>query len=214
MKNGFGHRWAAGLAVVALLALGAFVANAANSPLRSPPAAPKIATVDLEDVIGGLNERTDKEKALKAAGEEAQKRLLALKAEFDADKAKLEAMPNTPPKFTAAKALREKAIEIEWRERNEQRLLTEMKADMIRDLYSKITEVVGRMAKAEGYQMVLASDQKAAINSSDLDSVMRSIAIKRMLYVDPALDITPDVVKMLNNEYAAFGGKSAAPKTP
>ena len=87
-----------------------------------------------------------------------------------------------------------------------------MQAEMLRELYLKINAAVQFLAKRDGYQLVLTSDEKVPVNAGDPDSVLRAISLKRMLYVDPAMDITPDVVSYLNLGYAT--GTSPAKKTP
>ena len=50
------------------------------------------------------------------------------------------------------------------------------------------------------------------VAKDDAEAAQRSIALKRMLYVDPRHDITADLITNMNNEYAAAGGKAPKPE--
>lgn len=225
MTIGISRRWmmvlALGLASVgaAMPASARLVAPRAStmeSTLEAapvPPAAPMIATVDLEEVIKGLKEREDKEKALKSMQEDYQKRVNNLAEEAKNAKSKLDNEPDGPGKIAMAKEVREKLIRAEFEKQYAEKILAEMKGEMLRELYNKINDAVAKIAKQMGVMLVLTNDSKVGVNSADPDSVLRAIALKRILYVDSSLDITGDVVQYLNNQYAAGPSAGAAPKT-
>ena len=98
------------LGMVACVGAGALVSRAATGPAVAsrPPAAPVIATVDLEEILRGLKEREDKEKALAAKTEEYKQKVAALQEELKSDKAKFEAETEGPAKVALGKAMREK----------------------------------------------------------------------------------------------------------
>ncbi|HVU64363.1 MAG TPA: OmpH family outer membrane protein [Phycisphaerales bacterium] len=213
MMIGMSRRWLAGLAL-GLAGLGAagpahasrITRPAPERPLEAapvPPAAPVVATVDLEEVIKGLKEREDKEKALKGTQDDYQKRVNDLADEAKNAKSKLENMPDGPDKIAMAKTVREKLIRAEFEKQYAERVLAEMKGEMLRELYNKINDAVQKVAKQNGYQLVLTSDAKVQVNPGDPDSILRAIALKRILYVDPSMDITNDIIQYLNNQYAA-----------
>jgi Skp family chaperone for outer membrane proteins len=206
------NRWMAALAMAACVVGGTWVATraTASSPMAAPPAAPVVATIDMEEIIKGLKEREDKEKALSAKQKEYQDKLNQLTEDAKSEKSKIENMTDTPEKITAAKNLREKLIRAEFEKQYAERLLGELKGEMMRELYVKISEATKQLAKQNGYQLVLSSDQNVPVGSGDPDAVLRAIALRRVMYADPALDITADVVAYLNNQYAA-GPTSAAP---
>jgi len=58
----------------------------------------------------------------------------------------------------------------------------------------------------------MTSDEAAEIPHGGRGDVNRAIGLKRMLYVEDAHDITQDVITMMNNQFAAGGGK--APPAP
>ncbi len=197
------NRWMAVVAAAACVMGGTYVAARATASAPVPPAAPVVATVDLEEVIKGLKEREDKEKALKAQQQEYQNKLNQMTEDAKSEKSKIENMPDTPEKIAAAKSLREKLIRAEFEKQYAERLLGELKGEMMRELYVKISEATKKLAKRNGYQLVLSNDQNVPVGTGDPDAVLRAIALRRVMYADPALDITGEVVTELNNLYAA-----------
>jgi Skp family chaperone for outer membrane proteins len=208
MKTRFASRTALIVAgVIATLSAASLVGTAvARHSMMTPPPAPVIATVDLEGVVAALKERLDKELNLKASLSDAQKRVDTLVEEVKSDQEKIKQMPAGNDKDKAMKELREKAIRAEFEKQYAQKLLIEMQGEMLRDLYLKISEATGRMAKSNGYSLVIANDQKIEIPKGDPNEIGRAISSKRMLYSDGALDVTNELITMMNNEYAARGG--------
>lgn len=195
--------------VLALAGVG-YVAGVAGarSATMAPPASPVIATIDLEQVVQQLKERTDKEASLKNSLSDAQARVKKLQEDVKAEQEKIEQMPSGAGKDAAIKAFREKAIRAEFEAQYAQKLLVELQGEMLRELYLKISDTSTRLARKNGYSLVLASDQNVQIpKSSDPNDITRAIALRRMIYADGALDITGELVTMMNNEYATGGGK-------
>jgi Skp family chaperone for outer membrane proteins len=196
------------LVVAAVLALGLGVGAASVAVARSaavaPPSTPVIATIDLEEALKQLKEKTDKEATLKANLEDAQGRLNRLTQELKDEEEKVKTLSSGADRDKALKNFREKAIRAEFERQYQQRLLSELQAEMLRDLYNKISDASTRLARQNGYSLVLASDEKIQIPaSSDPADVSRAISLRRMIYADGALDVTKDLVTLMNNEYAA-----------
>jgi Skp family chaperone for outer membrane proteins len=195
------------LGVVALGSVGYLAGLAgARASVMAPPTSPVIATLDLEQVVQALNERKDKETALQSSLGDAKAKVDRLGEEVKNERARVENMVAGPDRDRAIKEFREKAIRAEFETQYAQKLLVEMQGEMLRDLYLKISETSARLARKNGYSLVLASDQSVQIPKGDPQDITRAIALRRMIYVDGALDITQELVTMMNNEYAA-GGK-------
>ncbi len=191
-------------ALLACAGLALIGARAAATAARfGPPAAPVIAVVDLDSVLQGLNEKKDREAALQTTLKDLQSRVNALGEEAKNEQAKLEQATDAQ-KPALAKALREKIIRAEFEKQYSEKILTEMSGEVIREIYLKIDNATERLAKQNGYQLVLASDEKNPVpDRGSTSDILRSIASKRMLFVDPSLDITQEVITLMNNEYAA-----------
>lgn len=191
---------AASLALIGV-ALTAAVAGA-NFTRSTPPSAPMIATIDLEAAFDGIHERRDLEAQLKSTLDQYQADLKKKADEVESLQTTYAALTGNA-KQAKAKELREAVLRTEIEKQFSQKKLDEMRAEMRRDLYIKITDACKRNAKANGYSLVISNDEKATVPPlGDPDTVARAISLKRIIYTDPALDITSEVVTMMNNEYS------------
>jgi Skp family chaperone for outer membrane proteins len=192
--------------VAAVLAVGAVAGVTVASRARvAPPAGATIAVLDLEATFDKLEQRKDLEANLKNQRDAAQAKLQELQNQIDAAKAEFEATPSGPQKLAKGRALRDIVIKGEFEAQFSQKRIDELRGELRRELYNRITDAVGRLGKQSGWGMVINSDAKAEIPMADADTVARAISIKRTIYVDASLDVTEDVVNFMNNEYRAGG---------
>ena len=87
------------------------------------------------------------------------------------------------------------------------RKLDSQQADLFHELYTKVDTSIQEIAKQNQYHMVFVSDEAAKVPKGNSETVLRGITMKRMLYVDDTLDITEDVIRVMNNAYATAGGR-------
>jgi len=89
----------------------------------------------------------------------------------------------------------------------------------VKALFDKIQDESGKIAQAKGYTMVISSHQPDVENldNIDLQNLATALVIQRVvLYSDPKLDITQDVLVALDKDYnaAGSGGTVPAPTAP
>ena len=174
-------------------------------------AALKVGVVDLVEVTNNY-ERT------KDASADLQVEQANLKAE-------------TEPKVKEIEELRlkrdgfNKGTE-EWEQLNDQNLKKQLELrnwvalqrfrierrhrDVLLDMYRHITDVVDRVAKKEGLDLVftqafLEPPQIDVEESTGLEDLKKRIIGQRVLYPTAAKDLTEDVLKILNAEYKTKG---------
>jgi len=212
------RRWRLSVLAAAAMVGGAGVHGGARADARATPNAPPaqivIVSVDLELVSAQLKEREDKEKVLQSRKEEQEKHLKQVIEDLTGEEAKVKNMPDTPEKVAAAKAYREHGLRAKWEKEYNEQLLQETGGEMLREMLDKITRKVKEIARQRGYHIVVSSDEKVTAQTNDPNQVKQTVALKRFLYIDPALDITDDVVKDMNNDYALGGGKPAGASGP
>jgi Skp family chaperone for outer membrane proteins len=174
---------------LALLIAGASIALGAGVlATRSGPVAPVVAVVDVKKVLQGLDERKAKAAELEKSLSELKARNKQLEEERSADETKIKAMATGPAKTTALKAYRDKYFRGSVDREFGERLLAEDEVTMLRNLYLKIDAAAGDLAKKNGYQLVLASDEKLDIPGppqANIEQLTQAINLKRMLYVAP-----------------------------
>lgn len=189
----------------ALIGTGLLVtrAGAGAESLRAP-ASGAVVTVDLELVVDKLEERSAREAELKADVEGAKKKLEAMTAELDSEKSKLDLIKDEIQRAASKKALREKVLRAEIERQILERQLVERQVQIICEIYKKIDKAAEELAKQNGYAMVLASDERVEVPcEGDPKALRQAIALKRMLYVDPAMDVTTQLITLMNNQWAA-----------
>lgn len=100
-----------------------------------------------------------------------------------------------------------------WARFNESKMDVEA-ALAYQDLYRNIKTAIAQMAGAAKYDVVLVDDSRGEL-STDPDSrlskeaqIIRQIIGRRMLYANPAIDITDDLIVRMNNAHKASNGKA------
>ncbi len=206
----FVRRTSSPLVIMAFFAAIACVgvgAGGVASALRKPPTSPVIATVDLEAVYDGLEKRKAKEIEFKQKETEFKTKLDALQAKIEGDKKNFELMPEGPQKKARGQELIRSTFQFDFDRQYAEKFLDQMTGEMLRELYEEITLTSKELAVKNGYSMVIADDSRARIRGSGRDEVNRLIALKRNLYVEPAHDVTQELIAMMNNQFAANAGK-------
>jgi Skp family chaperone for outer membrane proteins len=82
------------------------------------------------------------------------------------------------------------------------------KGEALRAIYTKILAAVEELAKKDGYQLVLFDERSfmplpegdANVSDNTMKTVIQS---RRTLYAAPDIDITGDLVQLMNTKYAA-----------
>lgn len=200
----------AGLACLSAIAVGA---RAVSTAMSKPPVPPVIAVVELDVLFKGLDEHTVKMAELQIKVKESNTKLEKLKKELDDLKTQMEtASPADKPLIEQKARLKKAELELEFN--SSEKRLGDLYGDLFREMHVKIASACVKLAKQNGYTMVMSNTENSDIPHAGVGKVMEAISIKTMLYVDDAHDITAEVVTLMNNEYAAIGGKAPPPPAP
>ncbi len=213
-------------AVLGYQALGA--AMAAGQPTA-------VVTVNLSKVIEKLDQRRDEEANFKIMVD-------AMKDEDSKQQDDIKKMEEDLKKMSDSSAkedLQEKyalaALKYQsWSKFNSEKLDIEYSL-ILRDLYQAIKLAVAQMAASSKFDLVLVDDSQGEVNANPDSKISRKsqieqqIAGRRMLFANPAIDVTEDLIVRMNNAYKAQGkaaaagapapaagaaGKTTKPKTP
>lgn len=85
--------------------------------------------------------------------------------------------------------------------------------DSLREIYQDIQASVREVAEEKGYDIILASDQLPDVAPDSAQQVRQQILLQKVIYWNPRVDLTGDVVARLNERYKAQQPKSDAPPT-
>ena len=207
------------LAAVAML----FAALAVPSVASAQAAT--VGSVNVQKVFSDIKQTKDLENTLKAKGAElttqqnsAQQDITAKKASRDQFKPGTDTYDRANAELSRSATQYQVTLQIAQQELvREQKMQTKM-------IYDKIVAAVGELAKEKGYTMITAQvtppepsdDQFDRLTAEQLINLLRQ---QNLLYVDPAADLTAEVVTRLDAKYASPQGTAApapaaAPTTP
>lgn len=194
----------AALALTLVMGVCAPSLYSAGRELLAPPAAPVIATISIEKVFNGLEERAE----MKRDFDETKARLegelqLDLKKIEDEQK-KIEMLTTDAEKSAKAEEIATMGGNIKIKQEVFNARIERKQAQMYVLLYDKITKATAKLAKDRGFTLVLASDDGQVIpRGARAQDIERFIALKRVFYVDPAHDVSDDLITLMNNQYKA-----------
>ena len=83
------------------------------------------------------------------------------------------------------------------------------KAVRLQDLYKKVFDAIQTLALTEGYDLVIVDDSAAELTFERSSrvlpqaQVLQQLAMRKLLFVNPSLDITEDLIMRMNNEFNA-----------
>lgn len=201
-NSGLGLAIVAG-AVLSITALTGWHAGATATTASLAPEPARIATVNLEKLVEGLQEIKDRDGAVRAKGQERQSEINSLTDELKKIDTELEALPK------GSKERREKVAKgLELRRLADarlnvyQQLINLEKGEILADIYKKIGDTAAKLAEREGYDLILMDDRviKLPENAQDSD-VNMAIQAKRVIYARDSIDITDRLLTVMNSEY-------------
>ncbi len=199
------HTSAAVLACLSVVAFVGWRAGAESAETRLVAQPTTVAIVDVERALNELEELSTLNKSLEANAKQRQENLDVLRNENDSLKAELSELP------TNAKE-RQREIRARIFELNEtikarfnayQTLIDIEKGEIISPLYAKLLTAVGEVSAREGYELVLFDDRTLQVPEGVQAVVNDAIQQKSILYASDRLDITDQVVLLMNNKFQA-----------
>lgn len=199
-------RWSL-VACGGLIGVGLLNLSLTPADARRPAAADKCcaATLDLNAVLGALDEREVREKELQAFIQSLQTKLEDLKKQAQQAQDDLKILPERTKDW---KAKREDAIRLAMRLEGEDKLAKALVEDerkkLSLDLFNKIRDAAARFAQREGYALVISSDSTVEIPlEAPEQQVQGAMVSRRLLYRADGTDISQAVGQMMNTEFKA-----------
>ncbi len=174
---------------------------AARRPFANPTA---VATINLSAVLDGLNERAD-----------AQAGLDASRASFETETEEFRTkMKDLEDRYAVAAEEDKVAIQNEiglltvqfdhFQQYSQTKLDVE-KALIFQRIYRNIRDAAQTMADAEGFDLVVVDDSSTEFSMNRQlrvsleNQVKQQITSRRIIYANPAVDITKDLIVRMNN---------------
>jgi len=107
--------------------------------------------------------------------------------------------------------------ELQWFVESEGQRAEQGLAESLKEIYSDIQTAVREVARESGIDVVLAADKLPDMPPDSAVRVRQQILLQKVLYWNPRLDITDQVVTWLNAKYGlerAKGANVAPPREP
>lgn len=188
--------------VVAALGLSLLTTVSSQGQNKPGPRPASVAVVNLGKIFENSDERGARRAEVSGQLEALQKEEATRRKELETLKTDLEILgPETDAHRQTIEKLESKAIEFDTWLQYQKRKLERESTLQDETLYRKIMEAVARIAKQDGYDVVLYMDSVDSVRSQTRQQLMGQIQTRRVLYAADGLDITDAVSQMLNNEY-------------
>ena len=188
------------LLIVAAIGLSGFIAAQAGHFVKGRPTATAVADVQL--VFESLKEKMQIEADLKSQLEQLNQEEQIRKQKLQELKSDLEILaPDTPAYNEKQSSLEQKAIELQaWQGFQTQKLNRE-RGLQIERLYRKMLDAIGRLAKQNGYDLVMFKEKPANFRGAKPEALNTLIQVRKVLWAAEELDLTDQIIQMMNNEF-------------
>ncbi len=192
---------------IAVIGGSAMLVNAVPSAMAPAPAPASVGLVNLEALMNNLTELKDRNAEVKIISDEMIAKRTKLAEEVKEIEAQLStSVPasNMQERVRMTAELAEKRQLLKIRSEGFSAQIDVINAQIIRELYGKVTKAIEEVAKREGYSLVLLDDRGIELSPQmSSDAVNQVILNKRILFADGSLDITDRIATVTNNDYAA-----------
>lgn len=177
------------------------------------PTAPTIvASVDIEKIYRSLDQlKAAEARSVKLRGE-LEKRLATMTDTVKSMQEDLDSYQvGTPAHNDAMNKAILKAGDLSALQSFAKLKMESEQAISIRETYVSIRSTCGLLAKEQKIDFVFIDDTVPGINPTNLEGTMQQINGRRMLYSNPALDITDALIERMNSDFRAANPVMTAP---
>ena len=190
------------LIVLGLVVLVAFIGLASVNADQASANGKAIGAVDVQTVFDALQEKIQIEADLKTQIEDLNREEQDRKARLQSLQADLEILaPGTGAFNEKREQLEQEVIELQvWRQVQNQRVARERSIHIER-LYRKVLDAIGRLAESDRMDMVLFKEKPVDFSGTKPEALNTLIQMRKVLWVADQLDLTDQVIQMMNNEF-------------
>jgi len=162
----------------------------------------KVAVVDVLKVFNGLQEKTQVEADIRTRGERLRNEEEARRKELNDLQTDLQLLATDTPAYAQkTEQIKAKVIELQvWSRINADNLQAESSIQLA-NIYRKMLETIGRVAKENQYDLVIYKEQQADFANAKAETINQLIQIRKLLWSADDLDLTDQVITRMNNEY-------------
>ncbi len=193
------------LTIVVLLAGTLWLGRVTAQPAAVAPAQTRVAVVDVAQVFNNSQQAKDltseleqRRQALQVEAQQRQRELEALRMDLDA------LAPGSDAYQAKLDQIEQAGVSAQVWQRVEEAKLQRTHNRLTEAMYNRILEAIGQVAQEQGFQLVLYRDNLDMPTDTQRE-LMSKIALRKVLYHDPGLDITDAVLARVNQQYNLQG---------
>ncbi len=193
------------LSLVLLLAAGLLAFRTMANRSAAPVEPAVVASVNLEEIFVGLAYRSAADVELIRFAEDLDGQGDGKREEIEMLAQDLELFPPGSPQYlSASQDIAKRTFELQAFLDFAVRKLDLRKARTLWTIYDNIKKTVAALAEDQGYDYVIVDDSVVRLPTDVSEAeTMRQISARRLLYTDPRVDITRDVIERMNRDFAA-----------
>jgi Skp family chaperone for outer membrane proteins len=175
---------------------------------QAPAAAAKYAVVDLERVLDQSQQSVDVQKMLADRAKQVQTELETRARAVQTKQADLTALhPDSPEAYKLEEEIDRLDVEHETIQKVDQAQLAQERNLWVAEGYKQAMTAIQQIAQDRGLDLVLFQDRFDPKASPD-DLIAR-MAARKVLYAREYLDVTDEVLKLMNQQYQQRGGAAS-----
>ncbi|MSR69309.1 MAG: OmpH family outer membrane protein [Phycisphaerales bacterium] len=173
-----------------------------------------VASVDLEKVYSSLDQQKASNGKVVVLRGELKKRITKLEDEVRAMKDDLESFQTGSTAHNEAlKKVILRASDLTALHKFTQVKVESEQANTVREAYMAIRASCAKIATEQKVDFVFIDDTVPTINPTNLEGTVQQITGRRMLYANPALDITDLLIERMNSDFRAANPSTGSPQT-
>ena len=187
------------IALCLLLLAAAVVAPSYAMRSIAPSRPAIIASVDLEKVFNDIGLRAEAEIELDQLKQRFQEEADALRKEATRLEQDLDLLVRGTPQYQKAeKEYKQVALDFRALVEFNKAKLGARRAEARKDIFDQIVRAAGSFAGAHGIDYILADDSRVNLQEGSELQIVQQISLRRVVYADPAFDITDDLIGWIN----------------
>ncbi|MGP1308982.1 MAG: OmpH family outer membrane protein [Phycisphaerales bacterium] len=199
-------------ACLACVVLTAFAFRAGASAMQSAKPI-SLGVINIEKVINSLDELDDQQGRLDSLVTSRRKTVDEMSKQLEKLQGELELIPEgNPQRIAKGREIQELSIKLRLESEVAVAIIDAQKGEIYAELFRKISDASKRFAERNGYDMVLSSDAIAQTPQQGTEAQIKSFIVsRRVIFASPGIDVTDQLITMMNNEYKAGANGAKGP---
>jgi Skp family chaperone for outer membrane proteins len=198
MPNNVKQWGVASLAVV----LVATVVAVGQSAMQAEPTA--VAVVNVQQVFNNLKEKQQVEARLKQRAQKMQQQQKQKQQKIQKMRSDLDVLREGSNNYQQQKRKLERAlVDFQAWKKFKQRKLEQSRGIEMQNLYRKVVNTAGSVAKDNGFDIVLYDEGGSDFNFRNSQQLSRMIQMRKVLWAKNKLNISDQVQQRMNNQFTA-----------